>query len=163
MSQTNSSNCNSPDCEDAVARGRYLCRGCRSVRYCSDVCQRANWKDHKSSCIPHWGVTRLLFVQVAERLGKCRRDYPFDSFKEYLLHEEWYQPHTTLQEHMEDWLEGPYTPTAERKRLLRRLFRQEGLAWSQDVFPLYVAWAEDQEGNRFQKMKNFMKEYRVLF
>jgi hypothetical protein len=64
---------------------------------------------------------------------------------------------------MEDWLEGPYTPTAERKRLLRRLFRQEGLAWSQDVFPLYVAWAEDKEGNRFQKMKNFMKEYRVLF
>jgi hypothetical protein len=47
--------------------------------------------------------------------------------------------------------------------LLRRLFRQDGLAWSQDVFPLYLAWAEDQEGNRFQKMKNFMKEYRVLF
>jgi hypothetical protein len=159
MSPSISLNCYHPDCEN---NGRYLCSGCRSVRYCSDVCQRADWKSHKSGCVAYWGVTRLLFVQVANRLNKCRRNYPFEEFKEY-LQENWLKPHVTLQDHMEDWLEGPYTEMAERKRMLRRLFRIDGLAWSQDVFPLYTEWAENQEGNRFQKMKRFMEEYRVLF
>jgi len=163
MSHTDSSNCcNNPACEENQTNKLFLCSGCRSVQYCCEVCQRADWKDHKSSCVIHWGVTRLLFVQITDRLNKSRRDYPFEEFKEY-LQEQWLQPHATLQDHMEDWLEGPYTQMAERKRMLRRLFRTDGLIWSQDVFPLYVVWEVNEEGNRFQKMKRFMKEYRVLF
>jgi len=29
---------------------RNLCEGCRKIYYCSTVCQRSHWKDHKKTC-----------------------------------------------------------------------------------------------------------------
>jgi hypothetical protein len=103
----------------------------------------------------------ILFEYIAYRLEKSTKDYTYSDFKNYLAEQS--PSNTTLQEHMEDWLEGPDTETTQRKKLLRRLFVEKGLHWSQDVMPMYTDWATDETGNRFQKMLNFIKWYRMLF
>jgi hypothetical protein len=50
--------CNNPGCgnvsgvsEAALVSGRScLCAGCRTTRYCSRVCQKQHWKQHKPAC-----------------------------------------------------------------------------------------------------------------
>jgi hypothetical protein len=105
---------------------------------------------------------RHLFEQMADRMGKDRTNYPYDDFKITMMGNS-STDKRTLQEKMEDWLEGPYTIDMDRKKLLRRLFQEKGLLWSQDVFPLYASWANNQTGNRFQKMLHFINEHRALF
>ena len=37
-----------PGC--GATRGLKRCGGCRAVRYCSEACSRAHWREHKSEC-----------------------------------------------------------------------------------------------------------------
>jgi hypothetical protein len=99
---------------------------------------------------------------MADRMGKDRTNYPYEDFKIDMMSRS-STDKRTLQEQMEDWLEGPYTIAMDRKKLLRRLFQEKGLVWSQDVFSLYDSWSTDQTGNRFQKMLHFINEHRALF
>ena len=39
--------CANSGCDNA---GSNLCGGCKSVKYCSSVCQKAHWKAHKADC-----------------------------------------------------------------------------------------------------------------
>ena len=132
------------------------------VSYCSTDCQREDWSSHKRRCALHSKGARRLFEQIAERLNRSTETYTFEDFEAY-VEERPVGDTASLQEYMEDWLEGPYTDMMARKKLLRRLFAEKGLTWSQDVFPMYTEWSADQEGNRFQKMLKFIHEYRMLF
>ena len=31
-----------------------VCSGCRMTSYCSEVCQRHDWRRHKAGCVPPW-------------------------------------------------------------------------------------------------------------
>lgn len=39
-----------PEADGVVPKSKRLCSGCSTVRYCSAVCQRADWKAHKIAC-----------------------------------------------------------------------------------------------------------------
>lgn len=40
--------CVAPGC--GATRGLHRCTACKSVSYCSETCQRAHWKEHRSEC-----------------------------------------------------------------------------------------------------------------
>lgn len=151
--------CAYPSCRQIAQR---KCGGCRMVSYCDTNCQREDWSSHKRRCALHSKGARRLFEQIAERLNRSADTYPFEDFQAY-VEERPIGDTASLQEYMEDWLEGPFTDITARKKLLRRLFAEKGLSWSQEVFPMYVEWAENQTGNRFQKMLSFIHEHRMLF
>ncbi|KJA13054.1 hypothetical protein HYPSUDRAFT_599031 [Hypholoma sublateritium FD-334 SS-4] len=53
------------------------CAQCKEVRYCSRTCQRAQWKEHKTSCLSH---TRML--TVIKLLGP-RIEQTFKAFSKF--------------------------------------------------------------------------------
>jgi hypothetical protein len=69
----------------------------------------------------------------------------------------------SIQEWMEDWLEGFYTEERERKETLRSLFQTNCLRWSNDAYTLYQSWSKDRQGNRYQKMTEFINVTEILF
>jgi hypothetical protein len=129
-----------------VAQGTLKCGNCNRARYCSTVCQRADWEHHKAACkeASHDRLQRLLFQTISARLGVEK------SYEEFL---------DSGHDHMEEWLEGPYGYEAARKKMLRTLFQTSSLAWSVDVYPVYREWAAGRPGNRFQKMKEFIRQW----
>ena len=38
-------------CRNCSKTGKYLCTGCRRVRYCDDKCQEEDWDKHKGYCL----------------------------------------------------------------------------------------------------------------
>jgi hypothetical protein len=97
-------------------------------------------------------LDRTLFGIVAARLG--RDDSSFENFQEFMrLRAD--ASTRSKGEWMEDWFTD--MEDVERKRMLHGMFQAEGLPWSVDIYPLYVAWAEEQPGNRFKKMNEFIK------
>ena len=43
--------CGRPDCTNVPRRRARTCKGCWSIRYCSEECHYQNWKRHKSTCL----------------------------------------------------------------------------------------------------------------
>ncbi|KAI0836738.1 hypothetical protein F5Y06DRAFT_273248 [Hypoxylon sp. FL0890] len=42
--------CHNPSCKKGSSNDLLFCSACKKVRYCSQNCQKQNWKDHKSFC-----------------------------------------------------------------------------------------------------------------
>ena len=40
-------------CND-VTNNHCVCSGCRITSYCSEACQRHDWRRHKAACVPPW-------------------------------------------------------------------------------------------------------------
>ena len=40
-------------CADETHSSR-VCGGCRITPYCSEACQRYDWRRHKATCVPPW-------------------------------------------------------------------------------------------------------------
>jgi len=65
------------NCNKRHASVLLTCAKCKEVRYCSRTCQRAQWKEHKSSCLSH---TRML--TVVKLLGP-RIEQTFKAFSKF--------------------------------------------------------------------------------
>ena len=131
------------------------------MRYCSQDCQHAVWKEHKAECGKKTAerLERELFACVSKRVGRDAEQYPFENFKGFMKHQAHLHEKRTVAEWMEDWLLNDM----ERTMLLRGIFHKNGLKWSVDAYTLYVAWAEGRTGNRFEKMTAFVKATRWMF
>ena len=141
------------------------CGGCLNSWYCSTACQKADWKFHKAECniITRSYFDQELFRIVADRLGCDTDTYTFDQFQNFMVFESHLYPTRSIQEWMEDWLNGFYTEDRERKDTLRTMFHQHGLNWSNDAYTLYQSWSLQRAGTRYEKMKEFIKLSCVLF
>lgn len=141
------------------------CGRCRYSWYCDEICQKADWPHHRTECRERAQekAERILFANIGERLGRDTQTHTYEQFKDFIQHESHLYSARTIQEYMEDWLGGWYTPDRERKEMLREMFQLHDLKWSQDAYQLYLEWADDLNGNRHQKMKEFIKATKSLF
>lgn len=111
---------------------------------------------HKAACkvaTNEW-LDRTLFGIVAARVGRDVSSYPFEHFQGFMK-TRLDASTRSVGEWMEDWFLG--LEDGDRKNKLRGLFKKEGLTWSVDMYPLYVAWSEGRPGNRYEKMNEFIK------
>jgi len=141
------------------------CGGCETSWYCGKPCQQADWHNHKPECrdIARRHLEKELFHIIANSQGYDINEYPFDDFQEFMKHESHlYTPRTT-QEWMEDWFGGWYKEERVRWEMLRNMFHNNGMKWSLDAYALYRSWSETRNGNRCQKMKEFVKIAKPLF
>lgn len=156
--------CNS-NCPNGQNIHALKCGGCETSWYCGETCQRLDWPNHRQECrvIARTNFEKQLFHIVATSLGLDIESYPFEHFQGFMKHHSYlYSPRTT-QEWMEDWLSGWWNEDRERKEMLRNLFHTNGMKWSLDAYKLYLAWAENRNGNRYEKMKEFIRTSKPLF
>jgi len=156
--------CNS-NCPNGKNIHAMKCGGCETSWYCGETCQKADWPNHKFECrdVARIHLEKELFHIVAKTQDRDTDAYPFEHFQGFMKHQSYlYTPRTT-QEWMEDWLSGWYTESRERKDMLRTLFHTNGMKWSLDAYVLYLRWSEIRNGNRYQKMKEFVKLSKSLF
>jgi len=142
------------------------CGRCRLSWYCNDVCQKADWPRHKHECRHHAQekAEKDMFAFIGARLGcDTQTTHTYEQFMDFMKHESHLYSARTTQEYMEDWLGGWYTPDRERKEMLRAMFQTNGLKWSLDAYQLYLEWTADLNGNRYQKMVEFIKATHSLF
>ncbi|VDB94948.1 unnamed protein product [Peniophora sp. CBMAI 1063] len=60
--------CHNPRCGQLQARATLkTCSQCKSVYYCSEKCQKENWKDHKKRCSPAGESPAELPLRLARR------------------------------------------------------------------------------------------------
>ena len=141
------------------------CGRCRYSWYCNEVCQKADWSYHKRECNERAQekAEREMFASMGARLGRNTHVYTYEQFKDFMKNESHYYSKRTIQEYMEDWLDGWYSTDRERKETLREMFQKNGLKWSLDAYQLYLTWSDDLKGNRFQKMNEFIKATKMLY
>jgi hypothetical protein len=151
-------------CSQSIQGNVLKCGGCFTSWYCNATCQGNDWPKHKAECKVETKtkLERQLLTIVAKRLGFHPENYPYEHFQGFMK-TRLDASRLTVQEWMEDWFTGWHTEERERKDMLRGLFKAAGLCWSPDVYTLYLQWSEEREGNRFEKMSEFIKMSRTLF
>ena len=151
-------------CSKALQGIPLMCGGCFTSWYCNTKCQGNDWINHKPACKTEAKnkLERELLAIVATRLGFDAMNYPYEHFQGFMK-TRLDASRLTVQEWMENWLTGWNTENVERKDMLRGLFQSAGLSWSPDAYTLYLQWSEDRNGNRFEKMSEFIKMSRTLF
>jgi hypothetical protein len=45
-----------------------MCTGCKSARYCDQICQKQAWKDHKPKCVP---MTPQQIKETEEKIAEA--------------------------------------------------------------------------------------------
>ncbi|AGE54815.1 histone-lysine N-methyltransferase / SET domain containing protein [Paramecium bursaria Chlorella virus NYs1] len=76
--------CYADGCENTTNLKRCSC--CRMIRYCSEECQKRDWKEHKNSCVPKEkpkieifnekrGYSHVVSNNTEKKLCRCGRIY----------------------------------------------------------------------------------------
>ena len=133
------------------------CSRCLTVRYCSEACQRLDWRHHRETCcsLGHAILKQELFERIQQRMG--REGFLYEHFEGFMAnHAHLYAPRS-LHEWMEDWISGWWNKERERKEQLRSLFRSAGRAWCPEMHGLYEMWSAGRPGTRSERMAAFLE------
>ena len=123
-------------CANPTGTPTKKCSRCQNTRYCSEACHMADWSNHKEECLlaAQERLKKQLYEQIVHRHGLELMNYPYEHFQGFMKHHSFNHNRRTLQEWMEDWLGGWYNDERERKEMLRSMFHQNQLKWSEDAY-----------------------------